>query len=128
MRLLLDTHVAIWAVTASARLSPRQRETLIEADTVHVSHCSLWEIAIKSTQGRWALPPISAHDARDLFERSGFELLEIKLAHIFAVADLPPRHGDPFDRLIVTQALTEPLRLVTHDKALAAYGDTIVVW
>lgn len=128
MKLLLDTHVAIWAVTASERLSPSQRVTLTGADAICVSYCSLWEIAIKSTQGRRALPPISAPEARSLFEGSGFELLEIKLPHIFAVANLPPLHGDPFDRLIVTQALTEPLRLITHDKTLAVYSDTIIVW
>ena len=89
--------------------------------------CSLWEIAIKSMPGRRTLAPMSAADAMMHFERAGFELLEIRTEHILAVANLPPLHGDPFDRLLVAQANSEPLRLVTRDKVLAGYSDTIIV-
>jgi PIN domain nuclease of toxin-antitoxin system len=128
VRLLLDTNVAIWSVIDTDRLSTREQSIIIEADEVYVSHCSLWELAIKSTQGRRAVPPLTAPAARDLFEQSDFKLLEIKLDHIYAVADLPALHKDPFDRLIVAQALTEPLRLVTKDRQLAAYSDTVIAW
>ena len=89
--------------------------------------CSLWEIAIKSMPGRRTFAPMSAADAMMHFERAGFELLEIRAEHILAVANLPPLHGDPFDRLLVAQAISEPLRLVTRDKILAGYSDTIIV-
>lgn len=127
MRLLLDTHVAIWAVAASRKLSQATKALIEDAHSdVYVSICSLWEIAIKSTPGRSSLAPIPLPDAIMLFENAGFSLLEIKTEHLLQVANLPPIHGDPFDRLLVAQALCEPLRLVTSDKTLVAYSDTII--
>lgn len=128
MRLLLDTHVAIWAVSAPGRLPSKIVEVLESSEEVWVSHCSLWELAIKSAPGRKKLPPIPTARAADLFRSAGFSFLEIKEGHIFAVAELPLLHKDPFDRLLVAQALAEPLRLVTHDRKVAAYSDTIISW
>jgi PIN domain nuclease of toxin-antitoxin system len=128
LRLLLDTHVAIWAVAESDRLSLDTQALISDTDSeVCVSMCSLWEIAIKSGLGRRRLAPLPASDALKLFEQAGFDLLGIKAEHILGVANLPPLHGDPFDRLIVAQALYEPLRLVTHDKTLSGYSDTVIV-
>ena len=128
MRLLLDTHVAIWAVTDSIRLPLDTQELISDgASDVYVSMCSLWEMAIKSALGRRQLGPLHVSDALKLFEQAGFDLLDIKADHILGVANLPPVHGDPFDRLLVAQALYEPLRLVTHDKTLRAYSDTVIV-
>jgi PIN domain nuclease of toxin-antitoxin system len=128
VKILLDTHVAIWAVSTSGRL-PRSVKSLIDdSGEIWVSYCSLWEIAVKSAPGRKRLAPFTAREAADLFQEAGFALLEIKMSHLFAVGDLPLLHGDPFDRLIVAQALAEPLRLVTHDRELAAYSDTIISW
>src|SRR3546814_8944260 len=71
---------------------------------------------------------LSAGEAIDYFRGAGYLMLDVTAAHAAAVEDLPRLHADPFDRLIVTQALTEPLRLVTRDRRLAAYSDTVICW
>ena len=126
MNLLLDTHVALWAITDSPRLTPQARE-LIESDraTLWVSTASLWEIAIKHSLARGDMP-VSAHEAAGYFEASGYRLLSIEPEHAVAVESLPRHHQDPFDRLLVAQALVEPLRLLTHDPVVAFYSDTII--
>lgn len=126
MNLLLDTHVALWAITDSPRLTPQARE-LIESDraTLWVSTASLWEIAIKHSLARGDMP-VSAHEAAGYFEASGYRLLSIEPEHAVAVESLPRHHQDPFDRLLVAQALVEPLRLLTHDPVVALYSDTII--
>ena len=130
MRLLLDTHIALWSVMQHPRL-PAAARNLIEdsANEIHVSAVSLWEIAIKFTakRGDLRLVPMSARDAERWFLTAGYTLLDMTPAHAVAVEDLPPHHGDPFDRMLVAQALTEPLRLVTADEALRPYSDTVVV-
>ena len=126
MRLLLDTHVALWAVTGSARLSAAARG-LIE-DTNHeiwVSAASLWEIAIKHTLGRHRMP-ISGQEAADWFKTSGYRFLAVDPAHAIGVADLPRLHADPFDRLLVSQSLLEPMRLLSHDSKVQAYGGNVI--
>lgn len=126
MNLLLDTHVALWAITDSARLTPTAR-SLIESprSTVWVSVASLWEIAIKHSLARGDMP-VSGRDATRYFEASGYRLLPIEAEHAAAVEDLPRHHQDPFDRLLIAQALTEPMRLMTHDPLLALYSDTVI--
>ena len=71
--------------------------------------------------------PISGQRAIVHFDAAGFELLDISALHAAAVEQLPPLHADPFDRILVAQALSEPLRLLTHDAAVAAYGDSIIL-
>jgi PIN domain nuclease of toxin-antitoxin system len=125
---LLDTHIALWAVQDSARLSKRTREALVsEANTVVVSVVSLWEIAIKFQLQRGASGDmaISAAEAAFEFDAAGFEFLTITRQHALAVAVLPPIHADPFDRMLVAQAISEPLRLLTGDAKVAAYGEWI---
>ncbi len=126
MNLLLDTHVALWAITDSDRLSRTARE-LITADraVVWVSVVSLWEIAIKHSLGRGDMP-VSAKAAAGYFRASGFRVLAIQAEHTMGIEDLPAIHADPFDRLLVAQALAEPMRLLTHDALVARYSDTIV--
>jgi len=126
LNLLLDTHVALWAITDSPRLTPQARE-LIESDraTLWVSTASLWEIAIKHSLARGDMP-VSAREAAGYFEASGYRLLSIEPEHAVAVESLPRHHQDPFDRLLVAQALVEPLRLLTHDPVVALYSDTII--
>lgn len=126
MNILLDTHVALWAITDSPRLAARARE-LIQApgNTLWVSVASLWEISIKHSLGRGDMP-VSGKDALGYFEQSGYRILPVEAEHVLAVAELPPHHQDPFDRLLVAQALTEPLRLMTHDAQIQRYSDTII--
>ena len=127
MRLLLDTHIALWAIADSARLSLQAR-VLIEAPStsVWVSAASIWEIAIKSSLGRGDMP-VSSRDALRYFLESGFQMLAIDAEHTVAVEALPAHHQDPFDRLLVAQGLTEPMRLMTHDAVVASYSDTIIL-
>lgn len=126
MNLLLDTHIALWAITDHPSLSDSAREWIGNPrNTVWVSTASLWEIAIKYSLGRGDMP-VSAREALDYFQRSGYRLLPIEPEHTVALDTLPPHHQDPFDRLLVAQALTEPMRLLTHDTHVARYSDTIV--
>ena len=126
MNLLLDTHVALWAIADSPRLSARAREWIESPQAViWVSAATVWEIAIKHGLGRGDMP-VSGQEALDYFRQAGYWLLAIAPEHAAAVAELPRHHQDPFDRLLVAQALTEPLRLLTHDPQVARYGDTIV--
>ncbi|WP_157271467.1 type II toxin-antitoxin system VapC family toxin [Azohydromonas aeria] len=126
MNLLLDTHVALWAITDSPRLSSRARELIASpTTTVWVSVASVWEIAIKHSLGRGDMP-VSGRDAARYFRDSGYRLLAIEAEHAAAIEALPAHHQDPFDRLLVAQALTEPMRLMTHDPMVARYSDTII--
>ena len=126
MNLLLDTQVALWAITDSSRLPAAARDLIAaEKTTVWVSAVSVWEIAIKHAVGRGDMP-VSARDAMCYFEESGYRLLSIAPEHAAAVEDLPPHHQDPFDRLLVAQALTEPLRLMSNDPLVALYSDTVL--
>jgi PIN domain nuclease of toxin-antitoxin system len=128
VRILLDTHIAIWAVSQSDRLSPRGRALLENAShTVHVSAVSIWEIAVKWSLGKSRTAvPFSGREALDLFTEAGFLFLDITSQHAAFVETLPSLHGDPFDRLLVSQALAEPMRLVTADATVARYSDAII--
>ena len=126
MNLLLDTHVALWAITDSPRLSTRARELIVAPrSSIWVSAATVWEITIKHSLGRGDMP-VSGQDALRYFRESGYRLLAIEAEHAAAIADLPPHHQDPFDRLLVAQALTEPMRLLTHDPIVARYSDSII--
>src|ERR1700729_1680943 len=122
MRLLLDTHVFLWAVTANRQLKASTRKFLSRADAVYVSAASIWEIAIKSQLGKIEADVTFLVEAID---SSGFQELPVSAHHAAAVAKLPRHHSDPFDRLLLAQAFLEPLRLVTANSALTAYGGAI---
>mgnify|MGYP001809780292 CR=1 FL=1 len=126
MNLLLDTHVVLWAITDSPRLSNKARE-MIEAprSSVWISAATIWEIAIKHALGRGDMP-ISSQDAVRYFREAGYRFLPVEAEHAMAVEELPAYHQDPFDRILIAQALTEPMRLMTHDPKVARYSDTII--
>ncbi len=126
MNLLLDTHVALWAITDSPRLSASARSLILNPRaSVWVSVASLWEIAIKYTLGRGDMP-ISSAQALHYFKQAGYRILSVEAEHTTALEQLPALHQDPFDRLLVAQALSEPMQLLTHDAAMARYGAHIV--
>ncbi|MCA3177237.1 MAG: type II toxin-antitoxin system VapC family toxin [Burkholderiaceae bacterium] len=124
MRLLLDTHVFLWAVTDSPKLGDDARRTIESAEAVHVSAASIWEAAIKARLGKLDVDPADLVRAID---RSGFVELPVRASHAAAVAALPAHHADPFDRLLVAQAVEEPLRLMTADAMLARYTELAVL-
>jgi len=126
LNILLDTHVALWAITDNENLSNKARELILAPrSTVWVSTVSLWEITIKHSLGRGDMP-VSGRDALHYFNQAGYRVLSIEPEHALAVEELPSHHQDPFDRLLIAQALVEPMRLITHDAAVARYNDTII--
>ena len=120
-RILLDTHLLLWAVAEPRKLPPGARKRIEEAD-VFVSAASLWEVSIKAALGKLAADPAALLAE---IEPAGFTLLPITGEHAAAVAKLPTVHADPFDRMLVAQAKTEPLLLLTNDAVLAKYGDCV---
>ncbi|HVY33990.1 MAG TPA: type II toxin-antitoxin system VapC family toxin [Caulobacteraceae bacterium] len=129
MRLLLDTHIALWALVDDSRLPQRATELITDpANTIAVSAASVWEIALKHALGRGGpnAMPLSGREAMTYFAQAGYDLLPISPEHAAAVETLPSLHADPFDRMLVAQALAEPMRLLTHDAVLARYGDMVL--
>jgi PIN domain nuclease of toxin-antitoxin system len=129
VRLLLDTQVALFALADPEKLTAQAHDLIADPqNAVFVSVVSLWEISLKhemSANGS-ARMPIDAGRAAELFVRAGYEMLEMSSAHVLFAENLPPLHGDPFDRMLAAQALCEPMRLLTRDPRLAAYSDAIV--
>lgn len=122
MRILLDTHAFLWAISDDARLGDVSRSLIFDqAERVLLSQISLWEIAIKHALAR-ADMPVSAAAACSWAEASGFDLLALALEHILTLEQLPLHHRDPFDRLLVAQAISEPVTLLSADAALVPYG------
>lgn len=122
MRLLLDTHAILWWQRDDRRLGRKAREAIATADIVWVSAVSGWEISIKSALGRLRLnEPFPALLAADDFTE-----LPMTLAHAERLLALPQHHTDPFDRMLIAQALTERATIVSHDRALEPYGATMV--
>ena len=129
MRLLLDTHIALWAIADDDRLSAKARALIDDPDNqIVVSAATVREIAIKHAPARGGPNdmPISGQQALGYFREAGFELLGISAAHIVAIEALAPLHADPFDRILVAQAMETPLRLLTHDPLVAGNSDSII--
>lgn len=122
--LLLDTHVLLWSVGDEERLSPVAHDILSAgAVPAYVSAASIWEIAIKRASGKLKVPD-------DLLEKvatARFAELRITFNHALLAGALPPHHGDPFDRMIVAQAQSEGLTVITRDERISAYG-VPVLW
>ena len=121
MTFLLDTHVLLWAAGDPGRLTPQTRDLLRNPDTeLMFSAASIWEVVIKSALGRsdFRVEPLQL---RNGLVRNGYGELAIRSDHALAVGQLPPIHKDPFDRMILAQALVENITLLTMDKKLARY-------
>lgn len=118
MRLLLDTHVVLWQLSGEGELSAPARAAIFAADDVLFSVVSFAEIGIKSAVGKLKVPD----DLQTRVEDAGVRTLGLSPAHGLAVSHLPAHHRDPFDRLIIAQATTEDLTVVTADARFRAYG------
>jgi PIN domain nuclease of toxin-antitoxin system len=128
VKLLLDTHVWLWMVSQPDRLSAHVAQLLSDADVqLHLSSASSWEMAIKYQLGKLPLPEAPVHFIPPRLVRDNVRPLPIDHSHALALADLPPHHRDPFDRILVAQAQVENLTLVTADKALTAYDVTLLL-
>jgi PIN domain nuclease of toxin-antitoxin system len=128
MQLLLDTHFLLWSVAASRRLPAAVRDLLVNpGNTVLYSAASVWEIAIKAGLGRTDFRVDVARLLRAVAE-TGFVELAVTSTHAARVAALPDLHKDPFDRLLIAQAFTEPAVLLTNDALLGPYGPMVRVF
>ena len=123
MNLLLDTCVLLWWLDDPDILSKEASTAIEDPDNqIIVSVVSVWEIAIKKALGKLEAP----EDLREMIVDSEFALMTIDYEHAWQVKDLPPHHRDPFDRLLISQAKTESLTLVTRDLWLKAYNVPIL--
>lgn len=124
MNLLINSHVLIWYNSGDRRLGPSFVNQLRQRNTdVYVSAATIWELAIKRAAGKLTITGSIVAVAAN----NGFKLLPVLPEHAELVSELERHHGDPFDRLLVAQAMHEGLTLVTHDRALALYGIPVLL-
>lgn len=129
MRYLLDTHILIWFSAKSKELSDSARKAIEDSEnsSYFISIASLWEIAIKHNLGKIKLEiPLSGY--KKLIEENYFEFLPISFEHILAVSSLPLHHRDPFDRILISQAMEENLTIISRDKNFRLYKDINLLW
>jgi PIN domain nuclease of toxin-antitoxin system len=124
MRLLLDTHVYLWWLQDNPKLSKEGRSKIIAASEVYVSSASIWEASIKAGIGKLE---VDVNQLVSEIANSGFQELPIAARHAARVAQLPDIHRDPFDRILVAQAMCEPLRFLTADGILKGYSELVEV-
>jgi PIN domain nuclease of toxin-antitoxin system len=122
VRLLLDTHVVLWELGATRRVSPVARDAIEQATELFFSVVSFAEIGVKAAIGTLSVP----RDLREHVLRSGVQILRLDADHGLAVADLPTHHRDPFDRLLIAQARSEQLAIVSADRRIADYDVTLI--
>lgn len=125
MRLLLDTHILLWALMEPEKLTREARTSIEAADNeVLFSAANIWEIAIKSALGRTDFQ-VGAAEIASAATDSGFTELPVRSSEAAGVANLPMHHRDPFDRLLVAQAIAEPAHLYTVDPRLEPYTELV---
>ena len=124
MRILLDTHIYLWWLQDHPKLSKNARGKIVSATEVYVSSASIWEASIKAGMGKLDVD-VNALVAE--IENSGFQELPVTARHAAMVMQLADVHRDPFDRILIAQALCEPLRFVTADDVLQRYSELVIV-
>jgi PIN domain nuclease of toxin-antitoxin system len=122
MNLLLDTHAVIWFLAGREELRADAREAIETADRVYVSAASIWEMATKVARGRLEAPPDFPHRLLDL----GMLQLALEWEHARVAGGLPLHHRDPFDRMLVAQAMVERLTIVTRDEVIRRYPVPVI--
>lgn len=122
MRILLDTHIYLWWLTDSPKLSTAAKQTIATANEVYISSVSIWEAGIKISAGKLEA---EIDDLIDGIQLNGFIELPITAKHSKQAAQLPDIHRDPFDRMLVAQTLCEPLRLLTADEQIVKYSELV---
>ncbi|AZD55743.1 type II toxin-antitoxin system VapC family toxin [Pseudomonas chlororaphis subsp. aurantiaca] len=124
MRVLLDTHILLWTLSDDPKLSAKARKLIESAAEVYISAASFWEMAIKVGLGKL---DVDLEQIREYCLASGFIELAITSEHAIAVKDLEHHHRDPFDRLIVATAISEPMKLLTADPLVAKYSSLAIL-
>ena len=122
MKLLLDTHIIIWAVSAPKLLSEKTQSYMTDAETIYVSAASIWEICIKIQLNKLQLDLATFIQE---IERIGVQSLAITWKHAQLTKEIPLYHKDPFDRMLIAQAMSEPLTLLTNDNTLPQYSELV---
>ncbi len=122
MHLLLDTHVFIWWLNDDVQLSKKARLFIESADDIYISSASIWEAAIKVQLGKL---DVNMELLAQSITSEGFIELPVSVKHALFVLSLAPHHRDPFDRILISQALSEPLRFLTADQSLQHYSDLV---
>ncbi len=119
MKFLLDTHALLWWLADDDQLGQQARELVADpGNDVLVSMVSLWEIAVKTRIGKLQA---DIEEIMDAVPREGFTLLDIGMAHLLTLAGLPVHHRDPFDHLLIAQAITENATFISEDRNIAGY-------
>jgi PIN domain nuclease of toxin-antitoxin system len=127
MRILIDSHALIWSTVEPERLSRRARQILTDpAHELFFSTASLWELTIKIATGKLRPMGSSIRDVADVLRDRGIQILPIKIGHLERLESLPGHHRDPFDRLLLAQALEEELTVLTSDAMFKRYPAKIV--
>ncbi|MCX6609977.1 MAG: type II toxin-antitoxin system VapC family toxin [Acidobacteria bacterium] len=127
MKTLLDTLVFLWAITDSPKLSVQQRDLFLdEANEVHMSVASLWEMLIQAGLGKLPLPEPAIEYLVRQMDQIRILLLPIRIAHLAELQKLPPLHRDPFDRMLVAQAKAEKMRMLSVDLRMREYGVEVI--
>ena len=122
MRVLVDTHTFLWALLENHRLSATAKQILTSKEhELYFSLVSLWEIAVKMKIGKLNTVGSSVTYIRDEMAEYGMELLPIRYEHILQLERLPLHHSEPFDRLLIAQAIAESLPILTHDEKFPLY-------
>ena len=124
MHILLDTHLFIWWLKNDKNLSKKARHIIRDAAEVYISSASIWESAIKIQLGKL---DVNLDSLVDSIEKEGFIELPISAKHAAKTIDLSLYHRDPFDRILIAQAITEPLRFLTADSKLKQYSELVDV-
>ena len=121
---LLDTHIFLWSLDETKRLTKEVAKILKDPrNRIFVSVATAWEISIKQKKGKLPLKTT----LEECFRKSNFEILEIKLPHILQLENLPTYHKDPFDRILVAQAIVEKLMIITEDGKIKKYDLSVLV-
>ncbi|NVZ18555.1 type II toxin-antitoxin system VapC family toxin [Pseudomonas costantinii] len=124
MRVLLDTHILLWALNDDPKLSKKAQKLIENAAEIYISAATFWEMAIKVGLGKLN---VDLDEIREYCLESGFVELPITSEHAIAVKDLEQHHKDPFDRLIVATAMSEPMKLLTADPQIAQYTSLAIL-
>ena len=128
MEYLLDTHTFLWFINGDAQLSKKAREAIVDSDAIkYISIASFWEIAIKVNLGKLSLD-MPYIDLRQQVTDNGFEILPITFSHTAELISLYLHHRDPFDRVIIAQAVSERLILISKDGNFEKYSQLTLLW
>ncbi|NJL91488.1 MAG: type II toxin-antitoxin system VapC family toxin [Coleofasciculaceae cyanobacterium SM2_1_6] len=127
MELLLDTHVLIWFFSGDEKLSDNAKNLIEDVDNIkYIGVASIWEMAIKQSKGKLTLSLPLDNYIQEKIKLEDFQLLNIKLSHLKVVSQLPFHHSDPFDRLLIAQAIVENISIISQDSMFNSYNIPLI--